>query len=208
MIQNAEIYDFLVLEQYGSGKRKPGIECALNKILIFDILQQTKKSAVICSCDLKSCYDRIVHSFALMAMQQAAEPLSAIESMISTIQQLKHVISWGNGVGLEIWAVISTDFFDLLRYKGCSFKMKAPLSKLALPIAGCEFLDDTDIMQIGLDDDDYYTVAAKPQEAVCTKVSGGALVPSKSWYELVDFEWNDGEWSYIEGFEEHNEKYA
>ena len=138
--------------------------------------------------------------------------------MFSTIQKLKHVVrtshgtsdqkfggeDWrylkqlngvgqGNGAGPTIWAVISTVFFDLLRDKGYGFKLKAPLSKLALHIAGCGFVDDTDIMQIGLDEDDYFTVAAKLQEAlkwweVCTKVSGGALVPSKSWYGLVDFE--------------------
>ena len=59
-------------------------------------------------------------------------------------------------------------------------------------------MNDTDIMQIGLEVDDYYAVAQKLQEAlrwweVCTKVSGGAIVPKKSWYGLVSFEWVDGE---------------
>lgn len=31
---------------------------------------------------------------------------------------------------------------------------------------------------------------------MCTNVSGLALLPAKSWYGLVNFEWNDGEWSY------------
>ena len=62
--------------------------------------------------------------------------------------------------------MISTVFFDLLRDKGYGFKLKAPLSKLALHMAGCGFVDDTDIMQIGLKDDDYYIVAQKLQEAL------------------------------------------
>ena len=69
MMQNAEAHDLLALEQYGSRKKKTAIECALNKRLIFYIFRQTKRPAGICSCDLKSCYDRLVHSFALMAMQ-------------------------------------------------------------------------------------------------------------------------------------------
>ena len=231
-MQNAEACDLLALEQYGSRKKKTAIECALNKRLIFDILRQTKRPAGICSCDLKSCYDRIVHSFASLAMQRAGAPLSAVESMFSTIQKLKHVVrtsfgvseqtfggeDWrslnplqgvgqGNGAGPAIWAVISTVFFDLLREKGYGFEMQAPLSKLALHMAGCGFVDDTDIIQTGLDGDDYWSVANKLQEALkwwetCTKVSGGALVPSKSWYGLVDFEWTDGEWNYKEHLED------
>ena len=55
--------------------------------------------------------------------------------------------------------------------------------------------------QIGITHDDYYEVAAKLQEALswweqCTTVSGGAIVPEKSWYGLVHFDWVDGEWEY------------
>ena len=106
-------------------------------------------------------------------MQRAGAPATAIESMFATIQQLKHIVrtchgdsdrsfggeDWrqidplhgvgqGNGAGPAIWAVISTVFFDLLRDKGYGFQMKAPLSKLALHLAGCGFVDDTDIFQI------------------------------------------------------------
>ena len=226
MMYNAERHNILAPEQYGSRKQMTAIICALNKRLMFDLLRQIKRPAGICSCDLHSCYDRIIHSFASMAMQRAGAPTAAIESMFSTIQQLKHTVrtchgdseqsfggeDWrqinplhgvgqGNGAGPAIWAVISTVFFDLLRDKGYGFKMKAPLSKLALHLAGCGFVDDTDLLQIGLVEDDYFEVAAKLQEALhwwekCTQVSGGALVPKKSWYGLVHFEWVDGEWSY------------
>ena len=50
-------------------------------------------------------------------------------------------------------------------------------------------------------------MAQKLQEAltwweVCIKVSGGAIVPEKSWYGLVSFEWVDGEWSYGKNMED------
>ena len=61
MMMRAEEGGVLAKEQYGSRKQMTAIECALNKRLIFDILRQTKKPAGICSCDLKSFYDRIVH---------------------------------------------------------------------------------------------------------------------------------------------------
>ena len=63
--------------------------------------------------------------------------------------------------------------------------MRAPLSKLALHLMGCGFVDDTDILHTGLDTDDYFTVAAKLQEALlwwekCSTVPGEATVPKKS----------------------------
>ena len=71
--------------------------------------------------------------------------------------------------------------------------MEAPLSKLTIYMEGCSFVDDTDIIQLGLNDDDYWVVASKLQEAlkwwdICKKLSGVTLVPSKSRYVLVDFE--------------------
>ena len=36
---------------------------------------------------------------------------------------------------------------------------------------------------------------------MCSTVSEGAIVPKKSWYGLVTFEWTDGEWSYGKYFE-------
>ena len=104
----------------------------------------------------------------------------------------------GNGVGPAIWAVISTLFFDLLRDKGYGFKMETPLFKIALHMVGRGFVDDTDIIQLVLNDNNYWVVTSKLQEAlkwweVRTKVSGSALVSTKIWYGLVDFEWNNGE---------------
>ena len=92
MTIRAEVEGVLAKEQYGSRKLMTAIECALNKRLIFDILRQTKRPASICSCDLKSCNDRIVHSFVSMAMLRAGAPKTAIDCMFETIQQIKHIV--------------------------------------------------------------------------------------------------------------------
>lgn len=72
---------------------KTAIECALLKRLTYDILRQIKLPAGICSCDLKSCYDRIVDSFDSFAMHRVGAPAAAVESMFATRQKVKHVIS-------------------------------------------------------------------------------------------------------------------
>ena len=50
-------------------------------------------------------------------------------------------------------------FFDMIRNKGLGLKLRPPLSKLALHMAGCVFVDDIDIIQSGLSTDDYWDVA-------------------------------------------------
>ena len=68
------------------------VECTLSNRLIFDILRQTKQPAGIYSCDLKSCYDRIIHNFAAIDIQRAGVPRTVVESMFTTIQNLKHAV--------------------------------------------------------------------------------------------------------------------
>ena len=226
MMKCAEKGKMLAKEQYGSRKRKTAILHALNKRLTFDILRQQKKGAGICSCDLKSCYDRIVHSFATLAMRRAGAAESSTSSMFKTIQRLQHRVrtafgdsaatfggdEWsdlealmgvgqGNGAGPAIWAVISTVFFDVLRKHGYGALLQAPFSRRKLDIAGFGFVDDTDLVQTGLSTDDYWDIATKLQSAVelwekCTEMSGGCLVPAKSWWTLVDFTWHNGKWDY------------
>ena len=64
-----------------------------------------------------------------------------------------------------IWAVISTLFFELLRDNRYGFRMKAPLSQMELYLAGCECLDNIDIMHIVLVENNYFEVDKKLQKA-------------------------------------------
>ena len=150
-------------------------------------------------------------------MQRAGAPRSAIVSMLTTISKLRHKVrtaygdsettfggeSWrhtepfhgigqGNGAGPAIWAVVSSVLFDYIRNKGLGVKLRSPLSKLALHLAGLGFVDDTDLIQLGFASEDYWEVAAKLQQALNlweqgAVASGGLLVPKKNWYCLVHF---------------------
>ena len=76
------------------------IECALNNRLIFDISCQTKKSTILCSCNLKSCHDLNIYSFASLAMQRVGAPRPAVEIMFETIQHLLKI--WINPLVVKI----------------------------------------------------------------------------------------------------------
>jgi len=89
-------------------------------------------------------------------------------------------VGQGNGAGPAIWAVISTIFFNTLRNNGYGALLSAPFSKVNVNLAGFGFVDDTDLLQTGLEQDDYWDIARKLQAAVqlwksVQRSVGGAL---------------------------------
>ena len=57
----------IAMEQYSRPGRK-SVDHALNRRLVFDLSRYEKSSFAMTSCDLKSCYDRVVHTPALLAL--------------------------------------------------------------------------------------------------------------------------------------------
>ena len=52
---------------------------------------------ILCSNDAKSCYDRIIHSIASIAMQRLGLPPEPITCMLLTIQEMEDIIRTGFG---------------------------------------------------------------------------------------------------------------
>ena len=78
-------------EQYSMpGKKR--IDHVLNRRLIFDKTRYTKRSLAMTSCDLKSCYDRIVHEVVILSLIRAGIPLNTAISMFQTLQDCQHSI--------------------------------------------------------------------------------------------------------------------
>jgi hypothetical protein len=69
MMWNAEFFGQLASEQFGSGSGHRAIEQAWNKRLSFDLVRQKRRTSALCSNDMKSWYDRVVHSVASIEMQ-------------------------------------------------------------------------------------------------------------------------------------------
>jgi hypothetical protein len=69
MMVNAELHREILREQYGSQRHHQCILGALNKRLTMDNLQQARRAGAPCANDAKSCYDRVVHSIATLAMR-------------------------------------------------------------------------------------------------------------------------------------------
>jgi len=131
MMLNAEQYNLLAPEQYGSRKQKSAVAQCLNKLLFYDYIRFHKQPAALCSNDAKSCYDRIVLLIAALCLCRLGASTPSIASMISTLYQMEHHIrtsfsdstkagnqkKWGqpiagigqgNGASLQIWAAVSS----------------------------------------------------------------------------------------------------
>jgi hypothetical protein len=170
---NAEKFRVLAPEQFGSRKSLTSIRQALNKVLTYDLIPQRRIPVAMCSNDAKSCYDRIIHSVAKLALLRCGAPEPTVDLMFDAIPRLrhhictafgdstvsyggdpkpgdppKHGVSQGNGTGPAIWAVLSTPALDLLHSQGTGVNLQSALSREMLRMAGYSFVDDTDLPQL------------------------------------------------------------
>ena len=168
LMWHAERQNLLAPEQYGSRKHRAASTQALNKKLVFDLFRQQRLSGAIGSNDAKSCYDRIVHSVAMLSMRRMGYPLPPLISMFSTLQQLRQYIrtsagdsstfydgshtnvpmqgtGQGNGASPAIWAVVSTPILKLLRIEDLGVFFQSAIDNEEVKLVGFAFVDDTDL---------------------------------------------------------------
>ena len=202
---------------------------ALSKRLVFDFFRIQKQPFGMCACDLKSCYDRVVHTAASLALQRVGIPLSRIQCMFSTIQNLVHRIrtafglsegsfggmtsqfkkppqgmGQGNGAGPTVWSVLSSTVFEELHARQYSTGFCYALSTGLYQLCGFSYVDDCDLLADGTTAEEVHT---KLQTLLTLwdklmEVNGAAIAPDKCWWYLVDFVWNAGQWKYRDAGEE------
>ena len=113
-----------------------------------------------------------------------------------------HGIGQGNGAATACWAVISSILITLMVQAGLCATFTMALSASILTVACLAFVDDTDL---------FFTARTptEPGEALFTPIqkmldhwngylraTGGALVPSKSFWYLIDFKWDGEDYQY------------
>ena len=198
-------------------------ENAVCKRLMFDYCRTRKQPFGICACDLKSCYDRIVHTAASIALQRIGIPRGKLIGMFGAVQKLVHRIrtlygdskgtyggenkskrysrppqgtGQGNGAAPTIWAVLSSTIFEILHAEGYGTSFMFALSRGLFQLCGFSYVDDCDLLHIG---DDVIVVAAQLQKMLSMwdelmEVNGGAIAPDKCWWYLAEFVWKEGQW--------------
>jgi len=221
-MQEAERCGLLVVEQYGSCQHKDAITQCLNKCLWYDYIRCTRQPAALCSNDAKSCYDRIVLLIAALCMCRLGAEKESVLSMMETIRGMHHHtrtvhgdstrfasrqtwnqpvagIGQGNGAGPAIWAAVSSPLFEIMQEDGFLATVICAMSLLECSFTGFAFVDDTDLCVSG------QTMAATTVQCMqgsvtnwegLLRTTGGALVPDKCFWYLIDQYWSDGHWAY------------
>ena len=231
MMNHALKHQQIAKEQY-SVTGKKSISHALNKTLLFDNARFQRACLSLTSCDLKSCYDRIAHTPALLAARSMGiepEPLISLFSTLQDVQYYTRTVygvsesffggnhekynckpqgaGQGNGVAPQLWAVVSTKMFAILHKLNLSNLIKIPIEGTSMYIIGFAYVDDSDLFAWDPNDVDatmeqMQTIVDKWELAA--KVTGGAIAPQKCWWYLVRFNWDDdGNWSYIQGNDDY-----
>ena len=226
-IDHAEANNLIAKEQYGSRKHRSAVDHAVHKALTYDIIRQHRVPAALCSNDAKSCYDRVVHAIASLAYQRLGVPKPPVHCMLKTIQRMRHHIRTtfgdsaftmgsdgslipfqgilqGNGASPVTWVLISTPLLNMLREMDNGGHFETAISKQRSHIVGYSYVDDTDLLQVDLRDSTITIeqTIANMQETINRwegglKVTGGAIVPHKSFVYPIDFEFNEqGKWRY------------
>ena len=217
LMYQAEKFNLIAPEQFGSRKSHSCIDQVLVKKLYYDVLRMSRMNGFLCSNDAKSCYDRIIHSVASIAMQRIGMPIEPIVSMFTALQDMQHYVKTahgisthtygcrthegkpvqgsgqGNGASPTIWTLLSSPLLSMMRKLGFGVSLHSPLSKEHTRFVGCSFVDDTDLLQTGSSPNTpLYTTQHKMQQAIDAwsnglRVTGGALVPHKSWIYPIQF---------------------
>ena len=92
LMASVEAQGGITPKQFSSRKGKAAVIQALNKHLVFNLLQKGHQAVVDTSVDLRSCYDLVVHMVVAMSMwwQGALDP--PMVSMFSTLQGMEHLV--------------------------------------------------------------------------------------------------------------------
>ena len=98
IMAHAEKHKLLSHDQYGSRKRHQLITCCLNKVCLMDLLRQKRMAGAISMNDLAGCYDRIVHTVAILVLLAFGMEYQTARLLMETLQAAEHSIQTGYGI--------------------------------------------------------------------------------------------------------------
>ena len=172
------------------------------------------------SCDLKSCYDRVAHTPAVLALTGFGAPQEPLLCLFHSIQVMQYTtrksyggsdqilgglaegftsrpqgFGQGNGLASQGWTGVSTRMFEVMHLREKQTRFYTPISIHFLDLCGLAYVDDVDIFA-GLNrDNDAILALEKIQDTVdcwesIAKVTGRAIKTNKIWWYLLYYKWD------------------
>ena len=132
---HAEMAKAAAPDQYGSRTHHNSRKAVLNKILLNDIIRQKRIAATLGMNNVRGCYNRIVHSIAILVLMSFGVAGETTRVMFKVLQEVKHHMKTdfgksekaygnklvpqqgsgqGNGIGPTLWVLISTKLIMII----------------------------------------------------------------------------------------------
>ena len=212
--------------QYATKGRR-SIEAAIVKTLFFDYLRIHKKNGSFIAMDLMQCFDRMAHPISSLSTQRLGVPSTVVETMITTLCQMKHYIrtaygdsdDWysgtddeplqggvqGNGAAAPIFIAISCVLLSYLESVIKGLHIKTAISLTVLTITAVMYVDDADILLAQLHQAETTESLMRRTQKAANEwrkgivQTGGALRPEKCKWYLLLFIWKNAEWKIQDG---------
>ena len=221
-LAHAEKAKAIAPDQYGSRKNHKCINCVTNKVLLNDLFRHKRIAAAWGMNDARGCYDRIVHSIAILVLMSFGVAGPIARSLIKVLQEADHHMKTGfgrservygnetvphqgsgqgNGLGPTLWTLISTKLIAMMLAKNHGVQLLSATTVTLICIVCFSFVDDTDLPVAGERHSTGESIAPLFQSALDRwagglTVTGGELAPEKLWCYLVDFIWTGTKWRY------------
>ena len=221
----AESRNLIPPGQCGARKRHQAIDLALSKRLVWDSLILDRQAAGWVSNDAKSCFDRIVHWVAKLALMRFSIPWEAVSLVFDVLAKAKHRVrtgfgdsprvfspttsipfqgcGQGNGAGPAIWVALSAILIDMMDAEGFGYSSRTALSDDEIFASCFAFIDDTDVIESGEPSQSAEELMPSIRSALQlwsggVRATGGAINPEKSFWWLIDFSFDSssGQWRF------------
>jgi hypothetical protein len=176
MLANVRKYKLMPEEVY-SERNHLADDRTLSKVHFYNIVRQLQRPAGLALVDLDNCYNHIAHPMASMVFQSFGVLALAIESMLTTIQNMKFFLRTGygdsanyaggesedaedpvktqgmcqgSGAAPTAWTMTSIPMISAHKHKGHGAYLIAPISDITDHIVGGLFMDDMDLVHVDM----------------------------------------------------------
>jgi hypothetical protein len=175
MLQNVRKYKCMP-DEICSKKNRTANDGTLTKVLFYDIVWQSRRSARICSVNADNCFDCVAHAVASLIFQAFGVSKGTCGAMLKTIQEMQFFLRTafedskmaagmqieiktqglcqGNGAEPAGWAVVSIVILHAHLKQGYGATFRCPISGTSSKLAAILYADDTDVIHLQLDEDE------------------------------------------------------
>jgi hypothetical protein len=220
MMQRMKKADVIPVEQIATKGKQAIIDGVMQKQLFYDFCNINHYDASLSSTDAANCYDAVNHPVCSLALQCMQVPIQAIRCYLCNLSTMVFYLKTGFGMAKEgyggtednpfmgltqgscasppVWVAVSTVIVRAYRAEGHGVEIRASWSGDTLVITAILYVDDTDLLRQqrpGESREEFIqrVNAATYLWAQLLQGTGGNLKPSKCYYYLMLYNFDNGE---------------